>query len=343
MPPQLCWLSLHSVSMYMHRGCVQPRARHVRLNWRRRRWENGRSQGGGDDAKYISRLTRTPPSLSPVVVPTRPWRRRDTPGRVSSAGKSDARFSKTPISRTKHYPTTQNRSTGCVRTERRDGLRAWFVRRGRCRLAVSCTRHQADLWILKKSTVTRRKARQPDGRTRRSSLVEGDKERDGSADWRIWDRRDPGGHTELSETRGVRVDARGWPTPPTSLTPPSRVGPPPSLLFHLLHHPGLLQSRRRATHTKPRPRAPDYLYRLYTSKKNHPYSQVTWSVPRLKRNCRHPSSHPFDCATMPSLMFRPKEWKDSTVKFKGSHCHCKFKFILRMFHVSCFSQKPHRQ
>lgn len=64
--------------------------------------------------------------------------------------------------------------------------------------------------------------------------------KDGLADWRIWDRRDPGGHTGLTETRGVRVDARGWPTPPTSLTPPSRVGPPPSLVFHLLQHPGLL-------------------------------------------------------------------------------------------------------
>jgi len=39
----------------------------------------------------------------------------------------------------------------------------------------------------------------------------------------------PGGTRELLETRGVRVDARGWPTPPTSLTPPSRVGPPPFL------------------------------------------------------------------------------------------------------------------
>lgn len=81
------------------------------------------------------------------------------------------------------------------------------------------------------------------------SKVEGAEEQDESADWRIWDRRDPEGYTELLETRGVRVDARGWPTPPTSLTPPSRVGPPPSLVFHLLHHPGLLQSRRRATRT----------------------------------------------------------------------------------------------
>lgn len=50
-------------------------------------------------------------------------------------------------------------------------------------------------------------------------------------------------HRGLSAMRGARVDARGWPTPPTSLTPPSRVGPPPSLRCSTYYTPpGLLQS-----------------------------------------------------------------------------------------------------
>jgi len=162
--------------------CNRARTRHVRLNCRRRRWENGRSQGGGDDAKYISRLTRTPLSSPRWSVPDRSdatmkkaWHPR--PG-VISREEPRSRFSKMPISRTQNT-TTQNRSTGCVQTQRR--TRSDFDRsssvgrsprlgdRTAASLSVSCAR-QADLWILKKSTVTRRKARQPDGRAEQPSV-----------------------------------------------------------------------------------------------------------------------------------------------------------------------------
>lgn len=60
---------------------------------------------------------------------------------------------------------------------------------------------RADLRILKKSTVSRRSRRTRRPR-RQLSSVEGAEEQDGSADWRIWDRRDPGG-TRGSRRRGV--------------------------------------------------------------------------------------------------------------------------------------------
>jgi len=78
----------------------------------------------------------------------------------------------------------------------------------------------------------------------------------------------PGGTRELLETRGVRVDARGWPTPPTSLTPPSRVGPPPFLCRSTYYttrdlysrvdgHPHTRAHARTHTHTRG-------YHRLYT-------------------------------------------------------------------------------
>lgn len=230
--------------------------RHVRLN-QRRRWENGRSQSGGDDAKYISRLTR-----NTTLFPLSAWSaQRDREEGVTARPKSSTEKNRArdilqddEISRTKHLPTTQNRSTGCARTEAtqprlvtsvlRGSFRQTFglvARTAGCLRSVSCAR-QADLWIFKKSTVNRR------CQTNRATFV------GGRAGWVGWlanmrSKRSGGGTRSFRRKRGVRVDARGWPTPSTSLTPPSRVGPPPSLVFHLLHHPELLQSRRRATHT----------------------------------------------------------------------------------------------
>lgn len=89
----------------------------------------------------------------PDRVPTRPWRRRDTLGRVSSVRKNHARFSKTAVSRTKHYLTTQNRSTGCAPNGEHAAVLvvrpsdARLHRTVACLRSVSCTR-QPDLWIF---------------------------------------------------------------------------------------------------------------------------------------------------------------------------------------------------
>jgi len=112
--------------------------------------------------------------------------------------------------RTKHFPTTQNRSTGCARTGGSTQPRVfeWSVR---WTLVSSLARivycpstalrlSQALARLIFEFPRNRRsyeEARQPDVRAGQP-FAEGRGSRgaqDESADWRIWDRRDPGGHT----------------------------------------------------------------------------------------------------------------------------------------------------
>lgn len=150
-----------------------------------------------------------------LIAPVRPWRRRDSQAEVINREEPRSReiLQDDEISCTKHFPTTQNRSTGCA-----PEAEATCYKRSSRFVPSKCSARPRELLAVfapspalgrlifefwrnrRRSTED---ARQPDTRAGQPSPV---KERDGSADWRIWDRRDPGGHTKLSEKAGCK----GW-------------------------------------------------------------------------------------------------------------------------------------